>query len=129
MNISGIRPGAGFYDYNTIKNDTAVKEQIEAAEINPLAREEKQKDGVQLAAQEISDSRTDTGGKDFAERYQPKASYELKGTESDIMSLDVEKAISDMKKDQVLSQYQFFVGETEAEELLAAAREQENFFL
>lgn len=32
------------------------------------------------------------------------------GKDSDIRSLDMEKAISDMKKDQVLQQYQYFVG-------------------
>lgn len=32
------------------------------------------------------------------------------GKDSDIYSLDVEKAIDDMKKDQVLQQYQYFVG-------------------
>lgn len=32
------------------------------------------------------------------------------GRDSDIYSLDVEKAIDDMKKDQVLHQYQYFVG-------------------
>ena len=32
------------------------------------------------------------------------------GRNSDIHSLDVEKAISDMRKDQILQQYQYFVG-------------------
>lgn len=129
MNISGIRPGAGFYDYNTIKSDRTARERsVEMEPVSPV-REELQEDRAQLAAQELPEGRTDTGAEDFARRYQPEASYELKGADSDIMSLDVEKAVSDMKKDQVLQQYQFFVGESEAEELLAAARERENFFL
>ena len=41
----------------------------------------------------------DHGARDFAEKYQPDAVYELKGADSDITKLDVEKAISDMKKD------------------------------
>ncbi len=32
------------------------------------------------------------------------------GSEADISQLDMDKAISDMKKDQVLEQYQYFVG-------------------
>ena len=32
------------------------------------------------------------------------------GRDRDIHSLDVEKAISDMRKDQILQQYQYFVG-------------------
>lgn len=42
---------------------------------------------------------------------EPKA-FEMKGKDADITSLDMEKAISDMQKDQALMQYQYFVGET-----------------
>lgn len=36
--------------------------------------------------------------------------YGYIGRDSDIASLDMQKAISDMQKDQVLQQYQYFVG-------------------
>lgn len=36
--------------------------------------------------------------------------YGYIGKDSDIASLDMQKAISDMKKDSVLEQYQYFVG-------------------
>lgn len=42
---------------------------------------------------------------------EPKA-FEMKGRDSDINALDMEKAVSDMQKDQALMQYQYFVGET-----------------
>ena len=48
---------------------------------------------------------------------------------SDIASLDVEKAVSDMKKDQVLQQYQFFVGERMSQTGLLYIRPNENFSL
>ncbi|MGN0432442.1 MAG: hypothetical protein ACI4EQ_08810 [Lachnospiraceae bacterium] len=35
------------------------------------------------------------------------------GQDSNIENLDMQKAISDMKKDQILQQYQYFVGGTE----------------
>ena len=38
--------------------------------------------------------------------------FEMKGRQSDIDSLDMEKAVSDMQKDQALMQYQYFVGES-----------------
>lgn len=38
--------------------------------------------------------------------------FEMKGRESDIESLDMQKAISDMQKDQALMQYQYFVGDS-----------------
>ena len=45
--------------------------------------------------------------------------------------LDVEKALSDLKKDQVLQQYQFFVGDDAfaSTEKLKQVREEENFWL
>ena len=36
----------------------------------------------------------------------------MKGIDSDIETLDMEKAVSDMQKDQALMQYQYFVGDT-----------------
>lgn len=36
--------------------------------------------------------------------------FEMTGRDSDIEQLDIQKAISDMKKDSILEQYQFFVG-------------------
>lgn len=47
---------------------------------------------------------------DYAERYQPDFEYGPSGADRDIYQLDVTRAISDMQKDQVLLQYQFFVG-------------------
>ena len=38
--------------------------------------------------------------------------FEMKGRESYLQSLDMEKAVSDMQKDQALMQYQYFVGES-----------------
>ena len=37
-------------------------------------------------------------------------SFEFIGRDSDMQQLDINKAISDMKKDSILEQYQFFVG-------------------
>lgn len=40
--------------------------------------------------------------------------YDHIGSESDLTLLDMEQVISDMKKDSVLEQYRYFVGEEEA---------------
>ena len=112
MNISGIRTGAGFYDYNSIKINEVRSQQIQVEQI-PAAQKE------------------DYGVADFNSKYQPDASYDLKGVDSDISKLDVEKALSDLKKDQVLQQYQFFVGDDAfaSTEKLKQVREEENFWL
>lgn len=123
MNISGIRPSAGFYDYNTIKSEELSAEQTQKT----LTAQ--QSDAEQETVMNVEASaKPDTGAMDYANRYQPDASYDLKGADSELMSLDVEKAISDMKRDQVLQQYQFFIGESQAEQLLES-RNQENFLL
>lgn len=124
MNISGIRIQAGFYDYNTIKN-AQIQEEPAANAIGAV-------DGntrvTEITASE-RDSKPDHGAMEYAKQYQPDAEYELKGIASDITSLDVEKAISDMKKDQVLQQYQFFVGERMSQTGLLYIRPNENFSL
>ena len=43
---------------------------------------------------------------------ESSAAFEMKGRESDINSLDIQKAVSDMQKDQALMQYQYFVGDS-----------------
>lgn len=110
MNISGIGTYAGLYDYNRI-------EAVEApGQILVM--------GTAVHADETTDrshqqtdvrAQADTGAEAYADRYQPDAVYEMKGADSDINSLDVDRAISDMQRDQVLQQYQFFVGERQAQ--------------
>lgn len=39
--------------------------------------------------------------------------FEMTGRDSDISGLDIRKAVSDMKKDSILEQYQFFVGSSQ----------------
>ncbi len=46
---------------------------------------------------------------EFAIGYDLKADKELIGSQSNIEELDMTKAISDMKKDSVLHEYQYFV--------------------
>lgn len=106
MNISGIRPSLGFYSYNSIKIDELRNQQlaVTAQEQAPMQEESiGYKD--QLPVEQNFTSY------DYAKSYQPDETYELKGAESDISKLDVEKTMSDLEKDKVLEQYQYFVGE------------------
>ncbi len=106
MNISGIRPSLGFYSYNSIKIDELRNQQlaVTAQEQAPM-----QEEGTgykdQLPVEQNFTSY------DYAKSYQPDETYELKGAESDISKLDVEKTMSDLEKDKVLEQYQYFVGD------------------
>ena len=44
---------------------------------------------------------------------QNSSGFEMKGRNSDIELLDMDKAVSDMQKDKVLMQYQYFVGDSD----------------
>lgn len=106
MNISGIRPSLGFYSYNSIKIDELRNQQlaVTAQEQAPM-QEESTGYKDQLPVEQNFTSY------DYAKGYQPDETYELKGAESDISKLDVEKTMSDLEKDKVLEQYQYFVGD------------------
>lgn len=54
--------------------------------------------------------RTNASVEDISLSLAPTSSFEMKGRESNINSLDMTKAVSDMQKDEALQQYQFFVG-------------------
>lgn len=110
MNLSGIRISAGFYDYNSIENQTVTVGSELPAELPQSVTGQAPSTEEYTAPAAIRKSGPDQGAIDYANSYQPDAVYELKGVDSDIARLDVERAISDMRKDQVLEQYQFFVG-------------------
>ena len=128
MNISGIRTYAGFYEYNTIKSQEERLLQMHGAQ-EAKTETETQETSVQSMETALVPQGPDQGAIDYANQYQPDATYELKGVDSDIARLDVEKALSDMKKDEVLMQYQFFVGSDVMKTQETETRELENFFL
>ena len=80
-------------------------------EVAPQLPSEEPQSAAVVSEEEIASARQKQtfGSYDFASQYRPGVSHELKGADSDIKSLDVEKAVSDMKKDSVLQRYQYFV--------------------
>ena len=127
MNISGIRTGAGFYDYNSIENRAVTVGSELPAELSQSVTDQAPSAEEHAAPAVSRKSGPDQGAIDYANSYQPDAVYELKGVDSDIARLDVERAISDMRRDQVLEQYQFFVGTNPDE--AQPVRPDENFIL
>ena len=109
MNISGIRPYAGFYDYNSIKAEALRNQQIAEAQVALSSQQTKEPQNDVVAAP----VEQNFSSYDFAQTYRPGETYDLKGRDSDIESLDVQKAVSDLGKDQVIQQYQYFVGGNE----------------
>lgn len=126
MNISGIRPYSGFYDYNSIQSVNAAATAEQTAPVNEA---QEMNLNTPVAAERDTSNQTYNAA-DYAQQYQADATYDLKGADSDIRSLDVEQAVSDLQLDQVLQQYQFFVGETMGQNAQNAApqvRATENF--
>ena len=105
MNISGIRPTAGFYSYNSIKINELRNQQLAVTTQEKAAKRESVIEQEEVPVEQTFSSF------DFAQTYKPDATYELKGEDSDVSGLDVEKTLSDLEKDKVLEQYQYFVGD------------------
>lgn len=131
MNISGIRPSEGFYSYNSIRLNELRNSQIMSSKqaVDDTASQQAPAD------YEAARARQSFTSLDYANTYDSNASYELKGADSDISTLDVTKAVSDLDKDKVLQQYQRFVGSADVTVMQQAAlneqinRETENFIL
>jgi hypothetical protein len=98
MNISGIRMSPGFYEYNLKKSRELQAPQTVEPE-RASAETENTPDMVMVETEK------------FSEPYQPDVLYERKESDSDRNDLDVEQFMSGLEMDQVLQQYQFFVGE------------------
>ncbi len=110
MNISGIRPYSGFYNVNSISQANQNLKPVEEA---PAISQEKEGVSLSVSRQsaEAAKSRQTFGSYDYANQYRPTENFEIRSDKSDLRSLDVEKAISDMRKDEAIQQYQVFVGD------------------
>lgn len=139
MNISGIRPSEGFCSYNSIRVNELRNSQIMSSKqaVDDTASQQSIADDTadDTADYEAARARQSFTSLDYANTYDSNASYELKGADSDISTLDVTKAVSDLDKDKVLQQYQRFVGSADVTVMQQAAlneqinRETENFIL
>ncbi len=130
MNISGIRPQMGFYSYNSINTQQASKSaQVEEQQqLSTAAVEQESTSAASSSVAAVEEPSKQTfGAYDYAQQYQPNQEYSLKGANSSLDSLDVEQAVGAMQKDQVLHQYQYFVGANQAS--TATVRGSEDFSL
>jgi len=129
MNVSGVRPYDGFYQYNSIRLNELRNQQIAASETTvakPVEAEVEPK--VTSPSPEVRQAQTFSSF-DMAQQYNPNETFDLKGVDSDIDSLDVQKAVSDLDKDSMLQQYQYFVDSNAQDVGSAALRMNENFML
>ena len=94
------------------QNDAALKKINEQSEkVSEKKQEEAKGSALDLRLEDIR-PRVNASLEDISLSLGEPKSFEMKGKDSDIESLDIEKAVSDMQKDQALMQYQYFVGDT-----------------
>ena len=72
MNISGIRPTAGFYSYNSIKINELRNQQLAVTTQEKAAKRESVIEQEEVPVEQTFSSF------DFAQTYKPDATYELK---------------------------------------------------
>lgn len=133
MNVSGIRPYSGFYNVNTVP---PTRQEVEKSQEKALSR---QADGAALSiSREAMDAASASvrekqtfGSYDYASQYRPEVdgSARVMSAKADLNSLDVQKAVSDMQKDEAIQQYQVFVNPTSGADAAASIRGAEDFTL
>lgn len=109
--------------YNTYNRIQLLPGQSNREALKPVKVEEQKSPREQSVQQNVSSApqmdlkldtirpRVNADIEDISLSLATPSSFEMKGRDSDIDALDIQKAVSDMQKDSALQQYQFFVGD------------------
>lgn len=119
MAINGLSQYDLFSSYNSINvmnriprvNPQEISEQDKQAAIGtePVQQQETGSEPLSLDLEAIR-PRNNASLENISLSLKSNSDFEMKGRDSSLSALDVEKAVSDMQKDQALLQYQYFVG-------------------
>ncbi len=98
-----VRPAAPAADDAQVRKVAEQTQQPQPQELDrkPEAQAIERIDVHEIAPQDVSLS------------FVKNSEYATIGTQSDLKSLDMQKAISDMQRDSVLQDYQYFVGSSD----------------
>ena len=99
---------------NRIQNaqsEAALKKVNEQAAVAEKKQEPAREAALDLRLEDIR-PRANASLEDISLSLNEPKGFEMKGRDADIEALDMEKAVSDMQKDEALQQYQYFVGDT-----------------
>ena len=110
----GVQFYNGFSNYNTLRADY-LRSNIEDIKLNENVKPEtveEPKENESLVSSSLAiDRRSKVANlEDISLTFNKEDDFGLIGSEAPIKSLDMEKAISEMKMDTILQEYQFFVG-------------------
>ncbi|SFP98731.1 hypothetical protein SAMN02910358_00405 [Lachnospiraceae bacterium XBB1006] len=125
MNISGIRPFEAIGYYSNLNIGRNLDVVSDASEQQGAYLEEAPKEQYVGPRPEQKENAFE-----FAKKYNPNATYEMKGADSDLKSLDKAIEMPKVHRDQALRQYQVFVGnKPRISAIEEATKELENFSL
>lgn len=111
-------------DYGSFYNPSKVYD-IKTVDLKTVQEQDQEKEQpISLASLQTKEAETGTGGnqsqagkladlENISLTFQQNESFDYIGQDKNILNLDVEQAISDMKKDSILQEYQYFVGSSQ----------------
>lgn len=114
MRIGSFEGTAWDYGIREISGDGTKKVVQEIKEPVQPDLKEQEKDGI-LDSQPERKQINPLNLQDISLDKNTGSSFDFIGRDSDISSLDVQKAVSDMKRDRILEDYQYFVGDIHIE--------------
>jgi|GEM_PF-3899505 len=112
MNISGI--GSYSNSYNSIRINRLFDQQ-QAQSIQPQQSEQAARPQIDPQEQQAIRAKQNFSSEDYAKQYESGKTYEMKGVDSEITSLDTSGMVTGSQKSQIMQQYQMFMGETQAQ--------------
>lgn len=95
-------------DIDTVKKQDEAKANAEAQGLVPV--EESQSSQVNEAAPSEDHRSRSANLEDISLNFNTGDDYSYIGSDADLTGMDMQKAISDMRKDSILQDYQYFVG-------------------
>lgn len=92
------------YEIPSVTPEEVKKQDELQQKVQPVAKAEA------LEVQTIDNRSRNADLENISLTFNKEESYDYLGSESSLVDLDMQKAISDMKRDSVLQEYQYFVG-------------------
>lgn len=124
MSIDKIGQYGGFYNQYRVPEISKVSvEDVKKQDEELMQRQLQQS----MTVPQIDDTQENTNHaprmanlEDISLSFNVNETYDYIGRDADLQNLDMMRAISDMQKDKVLEQYQYFVGPKEIEDPIVA---------
>ena len=120
MSIDRIGLYGGFYNPYKMPEIQQVSVEDVKKQDEQLAKQQMQQSvetpKIDYAQQPVNQAPRMANLEDISLTFNTNETYDYIGRDADLQNLDMMSAISDMQKDKVLEQYQYFVGPKEMED-------------